>query len=61
MSPLSKPEKPTRAKARGWLKAHGHNAAKVDAAVDKHAEPVAAVLELHKVSLEEYRAAGGRS
>lgn len=59
MPPLSRPEKPTKVKVRGWLKAHGHNAMKVDAVVDKHTTATVAILELHGVSVEEYRAARG--
>ena len=63
MAKIEKPTKPakrtgpTRVKAIGWLKAHGHKAADVDA---EKGDMKATLKALHKISDDEWKAAGGK-
>ena len=53
---MTKPEKPTKAKAKAYLKAHGHEASKVDG--EPFTDVVESVVKLHNRSLEAYRGSG---
>ena len=54
--PKPKPEKPDKAKVKTWLKAKGHGAANVDAAVDTAADATTGVMALHQVTSDQYKA-----
>lgn len=53
---MSKPEKPTKAKAKAYLKAHGHEASKVDA--EPFTDVIESVVKLHGKTLAEYKQGG---
>lgn len=53
---MPKPEKPTKAKAKAYLKAHGHKVDKVDA--EPFTDVVESVVKLHGKTLQEYRQSG---
>ena len=54
----AKREKPSKVKAKAWLKSHGHKAQDVDDAIDGAENTVeSGLLALHKVTPEQLRAA----
>ncbi len=55
-----RPNKPSIFTAKKWLKEHSHKATNVDV-ITTDDDMVPTILELHGVSAEQYRAAGGRN
>lgn len=53
---MPKPEKPTKDKAKAWLKAHGYEASKVDA--ESFDDVIESVVKLHGKTLAEYKQGG---